>query len=44
MKNRGLLSMNGALSFVRAGKDAHALRQFNFMNQGQPASVGKLMD
>jgi hypothetical protein len=43
MKKQALISLNDALSVVRSGADAHALRQFNFMNKSQPASVGRLL-
>jgi IrrE N-terminal-like domain len=43
MSKQAFFSLKDALSVVRSGKDAHAIRQFNFMNKEQPASVGRLL-
>ncbi|WP_248298179.1 ImmA/IrrE family metallo-endopeptidase [Tabrizicola sp. YIM 78059] len=43
MGKKQFLTLNDALSVVRTGADAHALRQFNFMNKSLPASVGDLL-
>jgi len=44
MKKRNFRSFDDAISEVPSGKDRHLLRNFNFMNDGQPPAVGKLLD
>ena len=43
MKKRVFLETNDAIRAVNCGRDAHAIRQFNFMNKEQPASVRGLL-
>jgi Zn-dependent peptidase ImmA (M78 family) len=43
MKTRVFLTLDVALRAVPSGAEVHAIRQFNFMNHEQPASVGRLL-
>ena len=43
MNKRVFLETNDAIRAVTCGKDAHAIRQFSFMNKEQPASVRGLL-
>lgn len=43
MKKRVFLETNDAIRAVSCSKDAHAIRQFNFMNNEQPASLRGLL-
>ncbi|MDK3072489.1 ImmA/IrrE family metallo-endopeptidase [Sedimentitalea sp. JM2-8] len=44
MKRRRFPNIGSALKFVPSGSDVHALRSFNFMNDGQPPSVKELAE